>query len=75
MIIIAPRFQIRPEDADQWPQIAAESTGATRGEPRCLWFDWSRSPADPEEYVLVEVFRHWSPTQPITTASPAVLTQ
>ena len=57
MIFITAKFNIRPEDADQWPQIAAEFTEATRNEPGCLWFDWSRSLADPEEYVLVEAFR------------------
>ena len=32
-------------------------TAATRSEPGCLWFDWSRSLDDPTEYVLVEAFR------------------
>jgi len=57
MIFITAKFKIRPEDADKWPQIAAEFTEATRSEPGCLWFDWSRSLDDPEEYVLVEAFR------------------
>ena len=57
MIFITAKFKIRPEDADKWPQIAAEFTEATRSEPGCLWFDWSRSVDDPEEYVLVEAFR------------------
>jgi quinol monooxygenase YgiN len=57
MIFITAKFKIRPEDADRWPQIAAEFTEATRNEPGCLWFDWSRSLADPQEYVLVEAFR------------------
>jgi quinol monooxygenase YgiN len=57
MIFITAKFKVRPEDADQWPQIAAEFTEATRSEPGCLWFDWSRSLDDPEEYVLVEAFR------------------
>ena len=57
MIFITAKFKIRPEDADQWPQIAAAFTEATRNEPGCLWFDWSRSIADPDEYVLVEAFR------------------
>ena len=57
MIFITAKFKIRPEDADRWPQIAAEFTEATRNEPGCLWFDWSRSLDDPEEYVLVEAFR------------------
>ena len=38
-------------------QISAGFTEATRAEPGCLWFDWSRSLADPAEYVLVEAFR------------------
>ena len=57
MIFIAAKFQVRPESADRWPEIAGEFTRATRGEPGCLWFDWSRSIEDPNEYVLVEAFR------------------
>ncbi len=57
MIFITAKFRVRPEDADRWPEITAEFTRATRGEPGCLWFDWSRSLADPTEYVLVEAFR------------------
>jgi quinol monooxygenase YgiN len=57
MIFITAKFQVRPEDVDQWPRIAAEFTDATRKEPGCLWFDWSRSLEDPAEYVLVEAFR------------------
>ncbi|MBV9381080.1 MAG: antibiotic biosynthesis monooxygenase [Streptosporangiaceae bacterium] len=57
MIFITAKFKIRPEDADRWPQIVADFTDATRKEPGCLWFDWSRSLEDPEEYVLVEAFR------------------
>ena len=57
MIFITAKFQIRSEYADTWPEISAEFTEATRAEPGCLWFDWSRSLADPAEYVLVEAFR------------------
>jgi quinol monooxygenase YgiN len=57
MIFITAKFKVKPEDADDWPQITAEFTNATRAEPGCLWFDWSRSVADPSEYVLVEAFR------------------
>lgn len=57
MIFIAAKFRVRPEHADRWPEIAAEFTQATRAEPGCLWFDWSRSLDDPTEYVLVEAFR------------------
>jgi quinol monooxygenase YgiN len=57
MIFITAKFRIKPEDADQWPEISREFTNATRSEPGCLWFDWSRSLDDPTEYVLVEAFR------------------
>lgn len=57
MIFIAAKFRVLPEHADQWPEIAGEFTEATRSEPGCLWFDWSRSVDDPHEYVLVEAFR------------------
>ncbi len=57
MIFITAKFLIKAEDADQWPAIAAEFTEATRNEAGCLWFDWSRSVANPQEYVLVEAFR------------------
>ncbi|MFD2078318.1 Quinol monooxygenase YgiN [Actinopolymorpha cephalotaxi] len=57
MIFITAKFDVRPEDADRWPAIVADFTQATRSEPGCLWFDWSRSLDDPAEYVLVEAFR------------------
>ena len=57
MIFITAKWQIKPEDADRWPEIAREFTEATRAEPGCLFFDWSRSVEDPNEYVLVEAFR------------------
>ncbi|MFK3983276.1 putative quinol monooxygenase [Micromonospora sp. NPDC050397] len=57
MIFITAKFRILPEYADQWPDIAGDFTRATRAEPGCLWFDWSRSIDDPTEYVLVEAFR------------------
>ena len=57
MIFITAKFQVRPEDADEWPEITRSFTEATRAEPGCLWFDWSRSVDDSNEYVLVEAFR------------------
>jgi quinol monooxygenase YgiN len=57
MIFITAKFRIKPEHADSWPEISGEFTRATRAEPGCLWFDWSRSLDDPNEYVLVEAFR------------------
>jgi quinol monooxygenase YgiN len=57
MIFITAKFRVLPEHADGWIEIVDEFTQATRGEPGCLWFDWSRSVADATEYVLIEAFR------------------
>jgi quinol monooxygenase YgiN len=57
MIFITAKFRVLPEHADQWPEISRDFTEATRSEPGCLWFDWSRSIDEPTEYVLVEAFR------------------
>ena len=57
MIFITAKFQVKPEHADDWPKISRAFTEATRAEDGCLWFDWSRSIDDPNEYVLVEAFR------------------
>jgi quinol monooxygenase YgiN len=57
MIFIAAKFRVLPMHADRWPEIVDEFTRATRSEPGCLWFDWSRSVEDPTEYVVVEAFR------------------
>jgi len=57
MIFITAKFRILPEHSDDWPEISLPFTEATRAEPGCLWFDWSRSIDDRDEYVLVEAFR------------------
>jgi len=57
MIFITAKFRVRREDADHWMDVVGDFTRATRAEPGCLWFDWSRSVDDPNEYVLVEAFR------------------
>ncbi len=57
MIFITAKFQVLPQHADDWPEIARPFTQATRAEAGCLWFEWSRSLDDPDEYVLVEAFR------------------
>lgn len=56
MIFIVVKFQVKPEYADEWPEITREFTEATRAEPGNKWFEWSRSLEDPHEYVLVEAF-------------------
>ena len=57
MIVITAKFRVKPEHADDWPSIASDFTNATRAEPGCLWYEWSRSLDDPTEYVLIEAFR------------------
>ncbi len=56
MIFIVAKFKVKPEHADRWVELSWEFTEATRAEPGNLWFDWSRSVDDPNEYVLVEAF-------------------
>ena len=57
MIFIVVKFETKPEWTERWPELVASFTEATRAEPGNLWFDWSRSLDNPEEYVLVEAFR------------------
>ena len=57
MIFITAKFHVLPEHADAWPEISRAFTEATRAEDGCLFFDWSRSLDDANEYVLVEAFR------------------
>ncbi len=57
MIFIAVKFKVKPEHADQWMDVAGDFTQATRREPGNLWFDWSRSVEDPNQYVLIEAFK------------------
>ena len=56
MILIVVKFRTKPEWAERWLDLVAEFTQATRAEPGNLWFDWSRSVDDPNEFVLVEAF-------------------
>ena len=56
MIFIVVKFHVKSEYADDWPELVREFTDATRAEPGNKWFDWSRSVAEPDEYVLVEAF-------------------
>lgn len=56
MYFIVVKFQVKPEFADTFIDRTAEFTAATRAEPGNLWFDWSRSVEDANEFVLVEAF-------------------
>ena len=56
MIFICVKFKVKPEHADRWPEIARDFTDGTRAEPGNIFFDWSRSVEDSDEYVLIEAF-------------------
>ena len=68
MIFIAAKFKVKPEHADQWPEHTRAFTEATRSEPGCLWFDWSRSVEDPNEYILLEAFKDDAAEAHVTSA-------
>lgn len=57
MIFITAKFPVLPEHADRWIEISETFTQSTHNEDGCLWFEWSRSVSDPNEYVLIEAFR------------------
>ena len=50
VIFITAKFRVKPEDAESWPDIAAEFTQATRSEPGCLW-SWSQEGAFLSEWA------------------------
>lgn len=56
MIFIVVKFTVRPGRGDAWPELVREFTRATRAEPGNLFFEWSRSLDNPDEFVLVEAF-------------------
>ena len=56
MIMSIVRHPLRAKYADEWPELSAAFTSATRAEPGNLCFDWFRSVDDPNLYLLVEMF-------------------
>ncbi|MDO4253125.1 MAG: putative quinol monooxygenase [Rothia sp. (in: high G+C Gram-positive bacteria)] len=56
MIFIVVKYLVKPEAAETFIEQTSEFTKATRAEPGNKWFDWSRSVANPNEFVLVEAF-------------------
>ena len=56
MIFIVVKWTPKPEHVEDFPNIVAEFTKATRAEPGNLFFEWSRSVEDPNQYVLIEAF-------------------
>jgi quinol monooxygenase YgiN len=57
MIFIVVKWSIRPERGGEWLSRVDEFTRATRAEPGNIFFEWSTSVQDPNEFVLVEAFQ------------------
>jgi quinol monooxygenase YgiN len=57
VIFIVVKWTIRPERSDEWLSLVDDFTRATRAEPGNIFFEWSRSVDDPDQFVLVEAFQ------------------
>jgi quinol monooxygenase YgiN len=57
MIFIVVKFSVRPEYIAEWLERVQSFTTDTRQEPGNLWFEWSRSVENANEFVLLEAFR------------------
>ena len=57
MILINVRFRPLPENTENFRELIAEFTEASRAEEGNLFFEWYRNTDDPREYILVEAFK------------------
>ena len=57
MIFIVVKQPVRPEFADDFTDLVADFTAASRAEPGNICFEWYRSAEDPNIWILVEMFR------------------
>ena len=57
MIFICVKWKVKPEYADRWVDLTRDFTESTRAEPGNLFFEWSRSVEDPNQFVLIEAFK------------------
>ncbi|MDQ2839167.1 MAG: antibiotic biosynthesis monooxygenase [Actinomycetota bacterium] len=67
MIFIVVKFPVRPERVAEWPDLVAEFTAGTRAEPGNIFFEWSKSLDDENEFVLVEAFRDGTAAQHVNS--------
>ncbi|GHF08847.1 MULTISPECIES: putative quinol monooxygenase [Streptomyces] len=58
MIFIAVKFTVRPDRSAEWLDLVEDFTLATRNEPGNLFYEWSRSVDDPNQFVLLEAFEN-----------------
>src|SRR5437773_2349056 len=57
VMCIVVKFKTKPDWTERWLDLVHDFSKATRAEAGNLWFEWSRSVQDPNEFVLVEAFR------------------
>lgn len=57
MILINVRFKPLPENTENFRELVADFTDASRAEADCLFFEWYRNTDQPGEYILVEAFQ------------------
>ncbi|MCD2197585.1 antibiotic biosynthesis monooxygenase [Actinomycetospora endophytica] len=57
MIVINIVMPIRPEKTDEWLALADSYAKSVNSEEGCLYFKFSRSLTDENEYVCIEGFR------------------
>jgi quinol monooxygenase YgiN len=56
MILINIKMQIRPEKMDDWLAAADAYAKDVNSEDGCLFFQWSRSLTDDNEFICIEGF-------------------
>ena len=56
MYFIVVKFDVKQGSVQQWPELVREFTEATRNEPGNIFFEWSKSLENTNEFVLVEAF-------------------
>jgi quinol monooxygenase YgiN len=57
MIFIVVKWTIKPERSGEWLTLVDDFTQATRSEPGNIFFEWSKSVDNPNQFVLVEAFQ------------------
>lgn len=57
MILITVKFPIREDRMEQWHDLSSSYAEAVRAEPGCVFFEFSRSVAEPNTFVCIEGFR------------------
>ncbi len=54
MILINVKFPVRADQADRWQELANKYAAQVHAEEGNLFFEWSRSVAEPDTWVCIE---------------------